>query len=239
MSKEKKQIEKKICKQIDTLQEQLKSCPDRIKKELKQEILNPIIGLDDSRFTRERLVETYGKMITTAEKYSKKCGIDLDKLFSELDDNSKNTSKNPKHSSKELENFVKLYRSVLRLKRGLENGIKGENEAYKAIKILDDEIGLFQNLCVPFLNGTEEHDLIAVTTRGIFTLEVKYFSAKYVTVTKQGLVYIGNGYVGESSTNSKKRPKNVIEQAQRHKHSLRRLLKNTEFEDVYKRQDLH
>lgn len=232
MSKERKMI----CQQIDSLQKQLESHPKKVKAEIKQEILNEAICSDESRFTRKGQIKMYDKMISTTKKYSKKYGVDLAGFFSQIDSTPKEQSKRVKSIPKEFENFSKLYKSVLRLKRGLENGVKGEYEAYKTIKVLDDEIQLFQNLCVPFQNGTEEHDIIAITTRGIFTIEVKYFSARFVTITKQGLVSIGKNFVGDSSMNDrglqKKRPQNVIEQAQRHKHSLRRLLKNTEFEGV-------
>lgn len=232
MSKERK----RICQQIDSLQKQLESYPNEVKAKIKQQILNETNCSDDSKFTRKGQIKMYDKMISTAEKYSKKYGIDLAGFFSEIDSTPKEQSKKARSIPKEFENFSRLYKSVLRLKKGLENGIKGEYEAYNTIKVLDDEIQLFQNLCVPFQNNTEEHDMIAITTRGIFTFEIKYFSARFVTITKQGLVLIGKDFVGNSSIGDrglhKKRPKNVIEQAQRHKHSLRRLLKNTEFEDV-------
>ena len=232
MSKERK----RICQQVDSLQKQLESYPNKVKLKIKQEILNETICSDDSEFTRKGQIAIYDKMISTAEKYSKKYGIDLVRFFSEISSTPKEKSQRAKSLPKEFEIFSKLYKSVLRLKKGLENGIRGEYEAYKTIKVLDDEIQLFQNLCVPFQNSTEEHDIIAITTRGIFTLEIKYFSARFVTITKQGLVSIGKDFVGDTSMGDrglhKKRPKNVIEQAQRHKHSLRRLLKNTEFESV-------
>ena len=58
-------------------------------------------------------------------------------------------------------------------KKSLENGIWGEIETYNAIQILDDEIKILRNVLVSANDMNEEHDLIVISPKGIFTIEIR------------------------------------------------------------------
>ena len=106
-------------------------------------------------------------------------------------------------------------------KKSLENGILGEFETYNAIQILDDEIKILRNVLVSANDMNEEHDLIVISPKGIFTIEIKYLSIPQIQILQSGLMKYESKYYG-----------NVVEQSRRHIHSLRRLLKTTDYSQI-------
>lgn len=112
--------------------------------------------------------------------------------------------------------FKDKYLELRKYQRIANNGVKGEDDIYNSLKILNDIIVIIKHLNTPLEDKSVEHDLVVISESGIFTIEVKYISAEKITISRQGLL---------NNTN-------IIEQSRRHIHSLRRTLSDTKYSDI-------
>lgn len=97
------------------------------------------------------------------------------------------------------------------LYKGLARGKSGEDFAYEYLKkVLPRDWELLRNVNVAFDGEQRENDLILISNKGIFTIEVKNYMAGSITVKNDGKVIhnIGNGVADES--------RSVIEQSESH-----------------------
>ena len=117
--------------------------------------------------------------------------------------------------------FTAIVNKIEVNKKSIENGIYGEKRTYDSIKLLDDEIKILKNVLVSANDMNEEHDLIVISSKGIFTIEVKYLSVPEIQIMESGIMKTDIKTYG-----------NVVEQSRRHMHSLRRLLKNTAYSKI-------
>lgn len=187
--------------------------------------------IKENIITKSKDYPAEGKLFTLSEQadyyesvidFTKDVLKDAPKELEEIETNgsinidSYNEEENVVKPNESVKEFCKQYNGLKRQLRIVNNGLKGEQDTYKALKMLDYKIDILQNICLPLGDETVEHDIIVVCENGIFTIEVKYVSKSDAEITAQGLL----------------NNKNVVEQSRKHVHSLKRIFADTKFADV-------
>lgn len=110
-----------------------------------------------------------------------------------------------------LKSIVENIETNKNLYKGLARGKSGEDFTYEYLRsVLPRDWELLRNVNVAYNGQQRENDLILISNKGIFTIEVKNYMAGSITVKNDGKVIhnIGNGVADES--------RSVIEQSESH-----------------------
>ena len=121
-----------------------------------------------------------------------------------------------------------MYKNLVNISKALNSGLMGERAAYFSLKILDYNTKILQTVQTPSYDpeNSVEHDIIVITEKAIFTIEVKNINCPKVTITEQGTMIKENAYGQEMIG------KNVVRQSKWHQTSLIKLLQGTKYEKV-------
>lgn len=93
----------------------------------------------------------------------------------------------------------------------LRQGQDGEDSVYNYLKEhLPKEWEIISNINIPYKDGQRENDMIVISEKGIFTIEVKNYKAGYLEIKNDGRVIHSIG------KEIKKDKQNIIEQSENH-----------------------
>jgi hypothetical protein len=167
-------------------------------------------------FTPEEQLEIYSCMTDYTKKRLEAENISLCDIYSRSYD----------FESAEL--FSSVYKNLVNISKALNSGLMGERAAYFSLKILDYNTKILQTVQTPSYDpeNSVEHDIIVITEKAIFTIEVKNINCPKVTITEQGTMIKENAYGQEMIG------KNVVRQSKWHQTSLIKLLQGTKYEKV-------
>lgn len=170
----------------------------------------------NGKYTNEEQLSIYRSLVDYTKQRLNSEKIIIDDLYAGT------------YSFESAEKFRKNYTIVSRLSKALSSGMKGEERAYNSLKIRDYRSRVLKSVQTPSYNPqwSVEHDIIVITDKAIFTVEVKNISDPKVVITEQGVM------IKESSRGEIRVDKNVVQQSRWHQVSIRKLLQGTRFENV-------
>lgn len=124
------------------------------------------------------------------------------------------------------ERFARNMSYVKNTRNIIASGLKGEREAYEAISLMCEDKRILRNIQTPAYNSdySVEHDMIVITPKGIFSVEVKNIHSHYAEITEQGML------VSKHADNKVRTHDNVVQQSRRHYASIKSVLKGTKYE---------
>lgn len=109
--------------------------------------------------------------------------------------------------------FSPIYSRLAKKEAILGQGIQGEERLYNRLRIIGDKIRIIQNARYVIEDDfSVEHDMIVISSYGIFSIEIKNWG-RNSHINEKGYLVSENG-----------KTINVIEQSMRHVHNLERLI---------------
>ena len=122
------------------------------------------------------------------------------------------------------EKFFPIYKKIAQKEAILRQGIEGEKNLYNRLKIIGDRIRIIQNARYVIDDDfSVEHDMIVISTYGIFSIEIKNWGLNS-HINEKGYLVNKNG-----------KSVNVIEQSMRHVHNLERVIQK----EMYHNAEVH
>ena len=172
--------------------------------------------LFNGKYSAEEQINIYGEMIDYTKQRLASDNIILEDVYSE------------DYNFETADKFRNAYVNIVSLSKALSSGVRGEELAFRSLTFLDCNARILRSVQTPSYKPqlSVEHDIIMITDKAIFTVEVKNLSAPKVIITEQGVM------IQENSRGEVKVCKNVVQQSRWHQTSIRKLLQGTRFEKV-------
>lgn len=168
------------------------------------------------RYTSEQKFKVCNDMVANAYRRFEQAGI-------RTDDYGNITEFTDLPSAEKFRNYMSYVKNTRNI---ISSGLKGEREAYEAVSLICGEIRILRNIQTPAYNSdySVEHDMIVITPKGIFSIEVKNIHSHYAEITEQGML------VSKHTNNKVRTHDNVVQQSRRHYASIKSVLKGTKYE---------
>ena len=161
--------------------------------------------LKDNEYTNTDAIYQYGTLLRLAKEY-----IDKEKIMQYCESNSIEVPE-------ELQCVLDKMEEVEKEHGSLKKGLEGETKVRESVNLFSDKVKIIQNGRFIFDDIDIEVDLILVSKKGVFCLEVKNW--------KDDAVLDEKGFLRREKDNEEeKNGKNIVGQMKRHRHCLRRML---------------